>query len=209
MTQFFLKAKHWQVFILLFTLPLAVQIWMSAMMMSEMMDMMKQIPANLDEEMQNMAFVTKIFDKISVFMAIVIVSTMLFFAWLWALATGFQHRIPHELSMSINKFKLAFFFTFFYTIAFCGAMIYFVSDFPAHLNVTSAWFFCLIIPFHLLAMFCSVYCVYFTAKSVKLAELKSPVKFDDYAAEFFLLLFSIIGVWILQPRINRLVTTVE
>lgn len=209
MNQFFLKAKHWQVFIIIFALPLAIQIWMTTIMMTEMMQVIKQGPMVLDEEQQSMAIAAKMFDKMGYFLVVIVVVTSLFFAWLWALAMGFQNRIPAELAMKQVKFKLACFFSLAYMVAFCGIMAYFFSDFPAHLTVNAAWFFCLIIPFHLLAMFCTLYCFYFTAKAIRLAELQRPLKFDDYAGEFFLLWFAFIGIWILQPRLNRMVSGEE
>jgi len=48
------------------------------------------------------------------------------------------------------------------------------------------------------------YCLYFNAKALKTAELQKPLTFSDFAGEFFLLWFFPIGIWILQPRINKL-----
>jgi len=53
-------------------------------------------------------------------------------------------------------------------------------------------------------MFCIFYCLYFVAKALKSVELQREVTFNDYAGEFFLFWFSPIGVWVLQPRINKL-----
>jgi hypothetical protein len=53
-------------------------------------------------------------------------------------------------------------------------------------------------------MFCIFYCFYFTAKVLKTVELQKPVTFNDYAGEFFLIWFFPIGIWFIQPRINRL-----
>lgn len=53
-------------------------------------------------------------------------------------------------------------------------------------------------------MFCTVYTMYFAAKTIKLAELQRPVTFTDFADEFFLIWFFPIGIWFVQPRINEL-----
>ena len=42
------------------------------------------------------------------------------------------------------------------------------------------------------------------AKLFKSAEQNTSAKFNEYAGDFFMFLFSIIGVWILQPRINKM-----
>lgn len=40
-------------------------------------------------------------------------------------------------------------------------------------------------------------------------ELQRSVKFGDYASEFFMIWFNIIGYWVLQPRINSLLEKKE
>ena len=57
---------------------------------------------------------------------------------------------------------------------------------------------------HLLSMFGLFYSIYFTAKALKGAELQRRVTFSDYVGEFFLLWFFPVGIWIIQPRINKL-----
>jgi hypothetical protein len=64
--------------------------------------------------------------------------------------------------------------------------------------------FALIVPLHLFSMFCIFYCLYFNAKALKIVEWQRPVTFSDFAGEFFLIWFFPIGIWIIQPRINRL-----
>jgi hypothetical protein len=58
-------------------------------------------------------------------------------------------------------------------------------------------------------VFCIFYCFYFTAKTFKTAELQKEVSFNDFVGEFFLVWFSPIGVWILQPKINQLADEYE
>lgn len=57
----------------------------------------------------------------------------------------------------------------------------------------------------LTAIFCHIYVIYFAAKTIKTAENKTATKFEDFVAEFFLIVFFPIGIWILQPRINRMI----
>ena len=54
-------------------------------------------------------------------------------------------------------------------------------------------------------MFGIFHTMYFAAKTIKCVELKRNVTFSDIAGEFFLIWFFPIGVWILQPRINKLI----
>ena len=48
------------------------------------------------------------------------------------------------------------------------------------------------------------YNLYFVSKSLLIAETGKSATFSEYAGEFFLLWFYPIGVWLIQPRINRL-----
>jgi len=65
--------------------------------------------------------------------------------------------------------------------------------------------FGLIIPFHLFSMFCIFYCLYFVAKVFKTVELQRKVTFSDFAGEFFMIWFYPIGIWIVQPKINKMI----
>jgi len=53
-------------------------------------------------------------------------------------------------------------------------------------------------------MFRIFYSMYFVAKTIKTAELQRKVGFGDFVGEFFLLWFYFIGVWIVQPKVNKL-----
>ena len=62
----------------------------------------------------------------------------------------------------------------------------------------------IIFPIHLFSMFCIFYLMYKAAKTIKIVEVQKSVKFVDFAGEFFLLWFFPIGIWFLQPKINKL-----
>lgn len=48
------------------------------------------------------------------------------------------------------------------------------------------------------------YIMFFVAKTIKTVELQRQVKFGDFAGEFFLILYYPIGIWIIQPKINKM-----
>jgi hypothetical protein len=54
-------------------------------------------------------------------------------------------------------------------------------------------------------MFCIFYTLYFVAKTFKTVELQREVKFSDFAGEFFMIWFYPIGIWIIQPKINKMI----
>jgi hypothetical protein len=56
----------------------------------------------------------------------------------------------------------------------------------------------------LVTVLCALYAFYFDAKNLVMAERPGPVGFRDYAGPFALILFFPLGVWFVQPGINRL-----
>jgi len=49
-----------------------------------------------------------------------------------------------------------------------------------------------------------IYCDYFNARLLNSAELQRDISFKDFSGDFFAFIFYPIGVWWLQPRINRI-----
>ncbi len=47
--------------------------------------------------------------------------------------------------------------------------------------------------------------VNFSAKAYKQYESKKDLKFSDYSSEFFLIIIMIIGIWIIQPKLNKII----
>ena len=47
--------------------------------------------------------------------------------------------------------------------------------------------------------------VNFSAKALKQNEKKIDLKFTDYLTEFLLIIFFGIGIWIIQPRLNKII----
>ena len=60
-------------------------------------------------------------------------------------------------------------------------------------------------PLHFAAMLTSFYAMIFAAKNLKSVELEREAKISEYLGDFFLVWFFPIGIWILQPRIHKLI----
>ncbi len=132
--------------------------------------------------------------------------------WQWSVAIGLQRYLPQEIKMKVTKFKVFFIIPVVY-MALILTVISFVFNSPflsdPDLGVGAGIIFIIIFPVHLFSMFCLFYCIYFVAKTIKTVELQRVVSFSDFVGEFFLIWFFPIGVWILQPRINKIVETPE
>mgnify|MGYP000657497744 CR=1 FL=1 len=192
----FLTAKHWQLFSLMVGVPFVTQFIMMGTMFLDV----------FLETSQNEA---DIFSFYKFFPLIILFYMGMLFGWFWAIAIGLQNMIPESVKMKTNKFKIFFFIPVIYI--FCITLL--LSGFLNGMfqNVTEPSFEILgalggiIFPLHILSMFGVFYCLYFVAKTIKTIELQKEVSFGEFAGEFFLLWFYYVGIWIIQPKINKMV----
>lgn len=192
MIERFLRAKHWQLFVLTFGLPLFIQI---ILMLSTFMN----IAVNNDP---NPTFMMTYF---TIFPIIMLIFMGAFFGWFWAVAVGLQPKTPDDVKMKVGKFKFFFFVPVIYILFFIGFMFSTMNGALQNGTPPSIGMIGLIIPLHFFSMFCIFYCLYFVAKTFKTVELQRKVSFSDFAGEFFMIWFYPIGIWIIQPKINKMV----
>ena len=192
MNERFLRAKHWQLFLLTFGIPMILQMIMMASMF---------INAGWNTE-PNPTFIMSYF---ALFPIIMLVFMGVFFGWFWAVAVGLQSRVPKDVTMKVGRFKLFLFIPLIYILFFLGFMVTTMSGALQDGSAPNPGMFALIIPLHLFSMFCIFYCLYFVAKTFKTVELQRKVTFSDFAGEFFMIWFYPIGIWIIQPKINKMV----
>ena len=176
-----LTLKHWQLFLVLIGLPLIAEFLMFALVLTT------KDPGSF--------FI--------LFAVVMLLFTGLFFAWFYTLGTNLFKKLPETAGMSLTRFKIFLFIPCIYILFFLVFILGLFSTIAtgAAPNPMLPLF---IFPIHLFAMFCMFYCLYFNAKALKTVELQRPVTFSDYAGEFFLIWFYPVGIWFIQPRINRL-----
>ena len=196
----FLRAKHWQLFLLTFGIPVLLQI---ALMFSIFASLINN--PNPDPSI--------IFSHLKFLPVIILLFSAGLYGWQFAVATGLQKMVPAEVKMKVTRFKIFFFMPVIYLILLLIFIFVIVINFshidpsridPSDFGLKLFISFALIIPIHMLAMGCIFYCIYFIAKTLKTVELQRDVSFSDFVGEFFLVWFFPVGVWILQPRINRM-----
>ena len=197
MINLFLKAKHWHLFVSTVGLIFIFQFFI-------MFHIMTQVVSNPDSFNPRM---NDIFLFPMIFMLIV---GFIIFGWIWSLAVGLQKKLPENATMKVRKFKIFFVIPIVYMFLFMGYMFLFNNFIDASIGsgvnpVIMFASFALIFPIHLFAMFCIFYCMYFAAKTIKTVELQKEVTFNDFAGDFFMIWFFPIGVWFIQPRINKII----
>jgi hypothetical protein len=192
----FLKAKHWQLFLLMFGAPFLFQIFL-----------MVTAFANVGKDSDPMFM----FNYFKLFPILMVIFMGTFFGWFWSIAVGLQNKIPNTVKMKLSKFKIFFFTPMVYMLLITIGLASLFSWLPeasksgsepdvALLGIS----FAVIVPLHLFSMFCLFYCLYFVAKTIKTVELQREATFSDFAGEFFLIWFYPVGVWIVQPKINKM-----
>ena len=112
------------------------------------------------------------------------------YLWLWSIGTKLQSDKVKINELNLLIFKLSVF----YPIAYFVFAIYYM--------LTNGW---VVMPMHIAAMISTFYAMIFAAKTLKSAELKREAKISDYLGDFFLVWFFPIGIWIIQPRIHKLI----
>ncbi|HXF14287.1 MAG TPA: hypothetical protein VN517_14125 [Terriglobales bacterium] len=122
---------------------------------------------------------------------------MLFFVgWLWSMGRFLNSLLPDRLKLREGFFQFACIYPLLYVPVFLALFVLSLRTNPSNIIF--------VFPFHLFAVFCMFYLLYFVSKSLVLVENGRAATFYEYAGPFFLLWFFPVGVWVTQPRINRL-----
>jgi len=195
----FLRAKHWQLFVVGFVPVIIFYI-------NTMLNVFG------GAYMQNPEDVSFLFESYRYFGPVMVIVGIVNYGWIWAIGEGLHAKLPPYVTMNIRRFKWFIGIPFFYLMLISLIMSYsFWSIFPSFFggdiqpNVTLIIVAAIVIvPLHLFSLFAIFYSLYFAAKTVKSVELQREVIFSDFIAEFFLIWFFPIGVWILQPKLNKL-----
>ncbi|MFK7970544.1 MAG: hypothetical protein AB8F95_09260 [Bacteroidia bacterium] len=198
-----LLIKHWQLFVLLFVLPMIGYMWMMLRMMMGILE--RQQPG--------------FGDALELFPFILIPLMTVFLGWLWSIGKGLQDKIPEEFRLDTKWFQIAIIYSVAYYIVFAFAMSWFMDEVlsqvsfptspqspfgPSGLLPSGNPAMMLIVPFHFLAIGCMFYSMFFAGKTLKTAELKRKVDLSDFVLEFMLFWFYPVGVWFIQPKVNTL-----
>jgi hypothetical protein len=208
MVQLILRAKHWQLFILTFVIPVIVQFTFMGILIYQMINSISELQ---DEAMaSNNPFQPfKMMGNILYFPIVIILLSSIYYVWIWSIAIGLQNKLPEHLQMKTIKFKIFFFFPLISLLLMSYIFFHLFSSIDMKFFESNPFYivklFLIIFPLQLFNVFCIVYINYFAAKTLKSIELRRHAIFSEYIGEFFLIWFYPIGVWILQPKINRMI----
>lgn len=185
-----LRLKHWQLFLLVYG-PYVLLIGMVAIAIAG------------DFENSGFQYATQF---------AVSVSFVAKFLWQVALAKELQAKLPGDQRLHIPFFWTFLLLQFLYVISI-RIYVVMLMDKPelmqegAFGDFFAAMESSAIGPISastLLSWACLIYFSNVLAKLLSMVETQSDVMFGDYIGTFFLLIFFPIGVWFVQPRINKL-----
>ena len=185
-----LRAKHWQLFVATFGTVFVGQL------------IIMSFAFGSDGDPKNIASAFAFFPII---LAIVLYVQM---GWQYGLIFKLKDKINSPLNLPYKRIKAFFFIPIGYFVILLFLMfILFSNVFTPGFRPGAGFFgiIALMVPLHFFSIFCMFHTMYFAAKTVKIVEMKKEnVTFNDFAGEFFLIWFYPIGVWILQPKVNKL-----
>jgi hypothetical protein len=172
----FLKVKAWQLFILLVALPVGIRyvLW---------------------TKQEAWDFVMRC--EVEPLVALVYLG--LLFGWFWVLGTQINMKVPIDIKPKVRLFKFSVIYSAIELELFISLYAYLSASYSV-----PGYIVYVVMPFHALAMFCLFYSLYFISKNLVMAERKKQVKFNDVDVLIILLFFYPVGMWFIQPRINRL-----
>jgi len=129
-----------------------------------------------------------------------LVSAFLYGSWLWFAGSFFNTITKKSLRLRLSFFRLTLACLLFYLLVAITIFQREVAVPNAFVGLSAALFLSL----HFVAIFAVLYTFYFVSKSLVLAETGVPVRFSAYIGSLLLFWLPHLGVWVLQPRINRL-----
>jgi hypothetical protein len=202
-TSIFLKLKDWQLFGILLVIPVTLQTVIIAIVLTNsdllrlsfgfiinpagIADMLSAIPPGL---------IITISTSTVVFISLI-------FCWLYSLGVNLHKKLPETALMKLTVFKVFLILSAAHEIV-ASVWTYFL--FPEILSgkTLDTKMLSITAPLHLISMCCAFYCFYFIAKALKSIELQKPATVADYKATFFLVWLFPVGIWLIQPEINKL-----
>jgi len=207
------RAKAWQLFFIFFVIPMIIYI--VGIVVSVVVSIANNEPDGL------LAGISVV---IPIMLIMIMGGTTL---WLWSIAIGLKDRMPAGVTMNYKRFKFFSLFAFGYMVLYGFLMAYWFGSMPSMMEPTVVEFneatayyemtqepspniggfiglFIVFMIGYLFAVFCMFYTYWFAGRVLKTVQLQRQIQFKDMVAEFFLIMFWVVGVWILQPRIQRI-----
>jgi len=189
MKKLVLKSKHWVMFLLIIGMPLISHLTISPILLF-----------------------SRQFKWFATLQLILLVyPTFIYFYWLWTLGTKLPKKLTtKEIKKETIKFKVSMVFPF----LFCSVMFFMIliiysemlqGDEPPYFFITESLH--MIILAYIISIFCIIYSIWLISNSLnKIEKIQGSGTKERFKNLILMILFPI-GIWYIQPRINRIYST--
>lgn len=124
--------------------------------------------------------------------------------WIWAIVTHLHDKLPISSPINVEHFRKAFLIPVAYVVIMSLLLFRQINGPDRAPLLPEALFVFLLVVLHIGSLVTLFYGIAIAAKTFKSIEMGKNARFSDYLGEIFLIWFSIIGYWVLQPKINQM-----
>jgi hypothetical protein len=223
MSDFFLRSKHWVLFIPI-ALPTILSYTFQGIYGAELQQWSAEMQVNGDD----MDFgPIDLYDYATYFygyMLVLLVGGLTQLGWLWTMGNDLHDRVTEGFNLKPKTFQVTLamsgFFLLLTAFGLHQTFIWFADSLPGWLENgppqgedgmemirTVFTYFGGFLLVGFVAFACQIYNVIYVGKMLKSIELGRPAKGGEFAGYAILSYLLIIGIWILQPKVNRLMET--
>lgn len=174
----FLEWKAWQIFLLIVIFPFATQ----SLIMKAFINSADVAPGLL----------------VNVMPLIMLIFIGIYLLWFWSLGTELNKIVPEGIRLKASRFKFGIKFCAIYIVAF---QMFFIAT--ANGNSFGV-LMSIILILHIVAIYFMFYSIYFISKNLVAFENHENDKSASSKGTFFLMWFFPLGIWFVQPRINKM-----
>ena len=128
-------------------------------------------------------------ESIFIIQALWLLGSWIILLWIYSTGVLIYEKFSSFLTVPIVRFKICL------AYAFVDSVVFIFGIIPGNY----------LVPFHIISFVCRIYALYFVSKLIVIIEIKGEVKFKDYFGTFLMAFILFIGIWSLQPRINKIV----
>jgi len=135
---------------------------------------------------------------VSLIGSLVLFVLIVVFAWLYSIGKWANQYLPQDQQKNLVLFTLGFILPIVYLILLI--LLYLPTLSPDSRPQPPNWVF----PLHMLSLAGIFYCIWFSAKQYMALLRKHDVDFLIFSNAFFLMWIFPLGIWIIQPSVNKL-----
>ncbi|MDW3196841.1 MAG: hypothetical protein R8G66_30980 [Cytophagales bacterium] len=127
-----------------------------------------------------------------------LIGTLLYMIWYFAIGLEITERLPKKVELPKTLFIINGFVVI---CSFVTLAMFFDGSFESNGLLGFIW-----VVYFMYALF---QFFFYPAKALNSNELEKEAGFGDYFGDFFLMLFWPIGIWWIQPRLNKIAENID